>query len=106
MYAYDINPESPNQFFTIVMSGYTIGVTLQTNDGVCYASIDIDGIRVKTSVRCVNNQPIIPYKAYIPEDIGNLFFYCADEDYPSFVNFNTSCILVYLSPSEIKELLG
>lgn len=104
MTTFDLDPNAPNQQFTVVEQGHAIDITLQTSGELCFATIIIDEKKVITSLRCVNNQPLIPYRAYTPRNIGNLFFYCSSEDYPSFLNFNTSCMLVYLTPDELKEL--
>lgn len=103
MVTFELDNTSPNQYFTIVESGHSIGIKLQTSYEMLFASVDIDEVAVSTSVRCVNNKPIIPYRAYAPKDIGNIFFYCSDDEYPDYKNFNSSCIIVYMTPEEMKE---
>lgn len=104
MYAFPLNQSSPNQSFTTVVDGFTFDITLQTAFGILFATVDIDGVRVKTSCRCINQQWIVPYPAYLPEGCGNFMFLVNGEQYPNYGDFNSTCVLVYFSADEIKEM--
>lgn len=104
MYSYTLDSSAPNQNFRTVVDGFTFDITLNTALDMLFATVDINGERVKTTCRCINGQFIVPYPAYLPDGCGNFLFYTKDENYPNYQNFNTTCMLIYLSDSEIKEL--
>lgn len=103
MYSYTLDSSSPNQNFSTVVDGFRFDITLNTAFDMLFATVDINGVRVKTTCRCINGQFIVPYAAYLPEGCGNFLFYTKDDNYPSYKNFNNTCFLVYLSADEIKE---
>lgn len=104
MYTYLLDRNSPNQSFTTIVDGIEFDITLQTANDVLFATIKANGKIVKTSGRCVPGSWLIPYPAYAPEGCGNFMFLTRNNEYPNFKNFNTSCILIYASKEEMRDL--
>ena len=104
MNSYTLNSTAANQKISTVIDGFRFDITIMSALGLMFATTAIDGVVVKTSCRCVNGQPIVPYDAYLPEGCGNFFFVTLDDCYPNHNDFNTNCIMVYLTANEIAEL--
>lgn len=91
----------PNQSFEFVYGGFVYSVTLKTYRSVVYGSVSIDDEPICQSIRCVNNQWIIPYEA-IWSGKGNFRFECDDANYPNYENFGSSCHLRFYPSDEIN----
>lgn len=104
MYVFELNNKAPNQRFSTVVDGFHFDIELHTAFDMLFATVSIDGVVIKTSVRCVPYGWLIPYAAYAPEGCGNFRFETRDDEYPAYKDFNTSCRLVYMSKAEIEGL--
>ena len=104
MYSFNLDTSKPNQRFSTVADGFQFDITLNTASDMLFATIAVDGVVAKTSVRCVPGGWLIPYMAYAPDGCGNFRFLTRNGEYPNYRNFNESCILVYYSAEEIKEM--
>ena len=62
-----------NQTFYFVHGNYTYELTLRTIKDLLYCTVSINGTMVKSSLRCVPNGWLIPYKNSMGMD-GNFRF--------------------------------
>lgn len=104
MYSFNLDPTKANQRFTTVVDGFQFDITLNTAYDLLFATVIVNGNVAKTAVRCVPNGWLIPYSAYAPDGCGNFRFITRDGKYPTYRDFNKSCVLVYNSANEIKEM--
>lgn len=97
----------PNQIFNITLDGIAYTIRLRSIDrfGVQQTLMDIsvNGLPVKSSIRCVPDEPLIPYE-YLTADGANFFFHCLDNNYPWYENFNITQVLCYGTKAELEAL--
>lgn len=92
----------PNQKFAVDLDGHKYEIHLRSFQELTLATIYIDDVLVRHSVRCCPNQSIIPYN-YLKNG-GNLFFDCINKEYPYYKNFGITQRLYYISDAEVEEL--
>lgn len=93
-----------NQEFMRIINNVRYKIRLRTFHNLTLADVYIDDEPVKLGVRCVGNEPLIPYK-YLTQG-GNFMFVCPDYDYPHYTKFGLTQSLVYLTDSELEEIYG
>lgn len=95
-------PELPNATFSCSPAEKEYSITFRLlPSGITLASISYGGKTIASSVRCINNRFIIPYK-YLEAD-GNFMFKCDNEEYPNYKNFNRSCKLYFMDEDEVAS---
>ena len=92
----------PQQRIEMNIDGVDYAIQLRTAQGMTFADTYANGELLKAGVRCVSGQPIIPYN-YLTKG-GNFFWYCLNDDYPYFENFETTQFLIYLDDVIIATL--
>ena len=84
----------PNQTLTVRIGSVVVNLSLNTHNGILYASTKADGVRISAGVRCVPNGRITPRS--VRRLLGGyLAFRCDDSEYPFYKYFGKSCNLVY-----------
>ena len=85
---------TPNQTLTVRLNNASLFISLQTHNGILYASTSINGEAVANGVRCVNGSRITPRSS--DRAIGGfLVFKTANGSYPSYEDFGIGCSLEY-----------
>lgn len=96
----------PQQSFDITLEGvrWTLAFRTPSNAEIDCALVSIskDGKSVLEGILCAPNALLMPYE----KEGGNFFFYCNEGEYPSWKNFEETCILYYLTSEEMDELRG
>ena len=93
-----------NQEFIRIEDNTRYKIKLRTFHNLTLADIYINDEPVKQGVRCVANEPLIPYN-YLTKG-GNFMFVCPDYDYPYYKKFGLTQSLVYLTNKELEEIYG
>jgi hypothetical protein len=91
----------PNQKLSVDALGVGYGIELRIIEDIMYATVYADSVILCYSVRCVPNQPMIPY-AYLTKG-GNFVWSCQDNDYPDWQKFNGLHSLLFLTDAELLE---
>lgn len=66
---------------------------------------DINGARISGPVRVCEGEWLIPYESYNYSQSGNFAIYERQEQYPLFLNFNSSCEMRYYTAEEIQNMI-
>lgn len=97
----------PNQSFQITLDQVLYTINLRTINRydmeITLADIYANGELLKSSVRCVPDEPLIPYN-YLTQNGANFFWYCLHGDYPYYTNFNTTQVLCYGTKEELDKI--
>lgn len=104
-YQINLNNNYPNQEFDLNIGEIenTISVLLQTTvQGVLLMTVLINDTVIGQPFICLPNQAIIPYQYLIDKIGGNFIFETTTDDYPSYENFNNTCILYFVTLDEIN----
>ena len=106
-YKIDLNNNYPNQEFGLNIDDIenTLNVQLQTTvQGALLMTVSVNDNIIGQPFICLPNQAVIPYN-YLTEQIGgNFIFETEDNNYPSYENFNDTCILYFVTNDTIAEL--
>lgn len=95
---------NPNQEFDLNADGRRYKVSLREgSSGLIIASIDIDGERIISGIRCLPNTPLIPYR-YV--EWGNFIFITRNGEYPQWDKFGKSQRLLYVEREEIEGFIN
>lgn len=92
----------PNQVFNVVLNGIDYRVQLRTIQDLTFLSVWKSGEALFLNQICMPNAFIDPYK-YV-SDNGNLYFACADNEYPNYRKFGDTQRLFYLTKKEVDNL--
>lgn len=98
MKVFELNPIA-NQRIQVTVEQNTYEFRFRTFNSMVFADIDINGLAVARSVRCLPFSLIIPYR--FMEEMGNFYFTTSDNKYPSHEDYSGGCQLVYLSHDEL-----
>lgn len=93
----------PNQSFFVVADGVEYTFELQLFRGITYVNISIDGNRIVSGAKAIQNTPLIP-KGLVAG--GNFYFASELEDYPDSDVFGKDVELVYISNEEMEDMTG
>lgn len=108
-YQINLNNNYPNQEFDLNIDEIedTLNVLLQTTvQGVLLMTISINDSVVGQPFICLPNTPVIPYQYLIDKVGGNFVFETEYNNYPSYENFNNTCILYFITNDTIAETLN
>jgi hypothetical protein len=108
-YQINLNNNYPNQEFDLNIDEieFTLNVLLQTTvQGVLLMTISINDSVVGQPFICLPNAPVIPYQYLIDKVGGNFVFETEHNNYPSYENFNNTCILYFITNDTIAETLN
>lgn len=106
-YKIDLNNNYPNQEFDLNISEIetTLNVQLQTTvQGALLMTVSINDNIIGQPFICLPNQAVIPYDYLVEQIGGNFIFETEDNNYPSYENFNDTCILYFVTNDTIAEL--
>lgn len=90
----------PNQDFSITLDGITYAITLRALEEIMLITLTVDDVPLLTNAKCFANQPLILY-SYLAQK-GNFIWITADNNYPYYTDFNSTCFLYYVSAEEMK----
>ena len=100
LYNIDLKNDA-NQTFTKSINNMNYQITLSFKEIMLFSLI-IDGETICQNERCFANQPILPYKWQWERAKGNFVFNTQNDQYPIYTNFNTSCLLYFLTEDELQ----
>lgn len=106
-YQIELNNNYPNQEFDLNIDEIedTLNVLLQTTvQGALLMTVSINDTIIGQPFICLPNKPVIPYQYMIDRIGGNFIFETDSDNYPSYENFNNTCILYFVTNDTISEI--
>jgi hypothetical protein len=93
----------PNQTFSIQIDNHNYDMAVYSCNLIMAFDLVRDGVTILTGQRVVVGTPVIPYE-YLENENGNFAFVTANEEYPDYLQFNTTQSLIYASNDELEVL--
>lgn len=106
-YKIDLNPNNPNQEFDLNIDEIenAVSVLLQTTvQGALLMTVSVDDVIQGQAFLCTPNRAVIPYQYLVDNIGGNFIFETEGDNYPTYENFNDTCILYFVTKDEINSL--
>lgn len=91
----------PNQMFSITLGDVGYRVALRTIQGLTFMSVWVNDEPLFYNQICTPNNWVNQYD-YISVN-GKFYFYCLDDEYPSYEKFGITQALYFMTPEEVNE---
>lgn len=103
IYSIELNEFYPNQEFDVMLDDIknSIHILLQTVNRALVMRVYINNAELEQDFLCLPNRPVIPYPWIVERLGGNFIFETANDNYPNYENFGTTCNLYFLTQDEL-----
>lgn len=95
----------PNQQFQLVIDTHRYDIRLLQCYNIMAIDISRDETMIVQGMRCLPNQPIIPYK-YLEGGCGNFMFVTPTEEFPTYTRLDVDQYLFYITDAEMEAARG
>lgn len=105
-YEFELNNTLPNQTFSTTLNNIDLEIILKLagsgDNPIMQFALKSGDEYICPYVNCFANQGLLPYPYMVSEVGGNFFFSTDDGEYPNYKNYNTTCVLYFISEDELN----